>query len=55
MTPAQLGFVRGLAYAIGATVCAYVVANLGGAGILPPAISAIVVAVAGSIEHYVNS
>ena len=54
MSNAQLGFVRGLGYSLLAAVCAYVVSNLGASGILPTAVSALIVAVAGAVEHSIT-
>jgi hypothetical protein len=54
MTNAQLGFIRGLGYAVLAAVCAYVVSNLGASGILPSAVSALFVAIAAAVEHKIT-
>jgi hypothetical protein len=51
MNAPTLGFLRGLGYAILASLCTFVVANLGASGILPAGISAVIVAIAAAIEH----
>jgi hypothetical protein len=51
MTNAQIGFVRGLGYAVLAAVCSFIVGNLGGSGIVDPAVSAVIVAIAAAVEH----
>lgn len=54
LSPATVGFIRGLLYALGGTLCAYLAANLGASGILPPTIASIVVGLAGAAEHYLT-
>jgi hypothetical protein len=54
MTQAQIGFLRGLLYAILFTMISYVSVHIGTSGFATPAVASVVTALLGSVEHFLN-
>ena len=54
MTQAQIGFLRGLGYAVVYTVVTYVSIHLGESGFFSAGTSAVITGMLGSFEHFLN-
>jgi hypothetical protein len=55
ISPAAIGFLRGLGYSVLAGIVSYVANNLGATGIFDPAVTGLVVAIAAAIEHQLTT